>query len=70
MALRVTDDDGAVGPVDTAQVTVENLPPTADSGGPYVATVDTPLALNGSGSDVPQDTLTVDWDLDNDTIFE
>jgi PKD repeat protein len=70
IALRVTDDDGAVSPVHTAQVTVNNLPPTADSGGPYVATLNTPITLNGSGSDVPEDILTFLWDLDNDTIFE
>jgi PKD repeat protein len=68
--LRVTDDDAGVSPLDTIQVTVENLSPTADSGGPYLGAVDTPLTLTGSGGDVSADTLTYAWDLNDDATFD
>ncbi|MCB9102688.1 MAG: PKD domain-containing protein [Anaerolineales bacterium] len=68
VSLTVTDDDGANG-TDTVDVTINNLPPTADAGGPYNTTVDTPVTLSGSGSD-PVDPVTFDWDLDNDGTFE
>jgi PKD repeat protein len=69
VALRVTDDDGGSA-LDTLLVTVDNAPPTAAAGGPYVATAGIPITLSGTGTDVPDDTLTFVWDLDNDGSFE
>ncbi len=70
VALRVTDEDGGVSTLDSIQVTVENLPPTADSGGPYVGAVDTPVTLTGSGDDVSADTLSYAWALNDDLTFD
>ena len=67
--LTVTDDGGAV---DTAviDITVENVPPVAASGGPYVTTLGVPITLAGTGTDIPADTLSYAWDLDDDGLFE
>ncbi|MCB0166104.1 MAG: PKD domain-containing protein [Anaerolineae bacterium] len=68
--LTVSDDDGDTN-TDTILVVINNLPPTADAGGPYDTTVDTPVELTGSGSDIPADLpLTYEWDLDNNGTFE
>ncbi|MCB9101309.1 MAG: PKD domain-containing protein, partial [Anaerolineales bacterium] len=67
--LTVTDNDGASNTA-TVNVTINNLPPTANAGGPYSTTVDTPVTLSGSGSDIPADPLTYNWDLDNNGTFE
>ena len=66
-AIRVCDEDGAC-TVDTASVTVNNVPPTADAGGPYTCDEGMACAVSGSGSDVPADTLTYEWDCDYDGI--
>jgi uncharacterized delta-60 repeat protein len=68
--LQVSDGDGGVTVVSTT-VTVINVAPTADAGGPYLAFEDTPIAMSGSGSDPAgaADPLTFTWDLDNDGIF-
>jgi PKD repeat protein len=70
VALRVIDDDGGVSPDDPVAVTVNNVSPTANAGGPYATTAGVAITLTGSGSDVPADTLTYAWDLDNDGNFE
>jgi PKD repeat protein len=69
VALRVNDGDGGVS-LDTAVIIVDNGPPTAAAGGPYLATISVPITLAGTGVDVPEDTLTYSWDLDNDGVFE
>jgi uncharacterized delta-60 repeat protein len=68
--LRVSDGDGGV-TVATTTVSVVNVAPTADAGGPYLTFDDTPITLSGSGSDPAGalDPLTFAWDLDNDGIF-
>jgi Ca2+-binding RTX toxin-like protein len=52
-------------------VTVNNVAPTANAGGTYLRTDDTPFALNGSATDPAgiQDPLTFSWDLDGDGNF-
>jgi PKD repeat protein len=79
IALRVRDDDypyptgggGEIGEnITPVQLTVDNAPPTADAGGPYITTVGIPVTLTGNGSDVSADPLTYAWDLDNDSTFE
>jgi PKD repeat protein len=69
VALRVTDDDGDFG-LDTAQVSIDNAPPTAEAGGPYTGDEGSPIELRGSGTDPDGDPLTYAWDLDQDGIFE
>jgi Ca2+-binding RTX toxin-like protein len=66
------DDDGTFAAGNTVDVTVLNLAPTANAGGPYLTFDDTPITLNGSGTDPAgpaNDPLTFTWDLDNDGIF-
>ena len=55
--------------------TIENddFAPVASAGGPYVVDEGTGLTLNASSStdaDVPADTLTYRWDVDNDGDFD
>jgi VCBS repeat-containing protein len=59
--------------VATVSITVNavNDPPTANAGGPYQVNEGDSVPLDGSGSDPDQgDTLTYDWDLDNNGSFE
>ena len=52
-------------------MTVNNVAPTANAGGPYQTFDDTPIVLNGTGTDPAgaADPLTFEWDLDGDNIF-
>ena len=64
-------DDGWGGLVtDNTTVTVNNIPPSADAGGPYTTTAGISVTLIGNGVDVPADNLAYSWDLDNDGTFE
>jgi hypothetical protein len=70
VGLRVTDDAGLTS-VDTAVVTVANLPPTADISGPCSGNEGLPITLNASASTDPgSDSLSFAWDLDNDSHFD
>jgi len=69
VTLRVDDGQGGVATVD-ATVTVNNVPPTADAGGPYTTTVGVNLSLDATAIDVPADLLTYTWDLDDDGFFD
>jgi len=66
VALRVTDDDGGTSTIDTATVTVFNVAPTADAGGPYSGDEGASIAFAGSATDVATDVLTYEWDFDYD----
>jgi Ca2+-binding RTX toxin-like protein len=51
-------------------VTVLNVDPTADAGGPYEVTGNTPIALQGTGTDPGgSSSLEFTWDLDGDGEF-
>jgi PKD repeat protein len=69
VGLRVTDDDGATD-TDIASVTVDNVAPTAEAGGPYNGDEGSAIALSGSAIDPGTDTLTYAWDLDNNGSYE
>jgi uncharacterized repeat protein (TIGR01451 family) len=70
VTLTVTDDDGAVGS-DVMTVTVDNLAPSADAGGPYTGTAGIPVTMSASTSSDPGGgALTYTWDLDNDGDFD
>jgi PKD repeat protein len=63
VTLTVTDTKGQTA-TDTAQVTVNNLPPTANAGGPYTCQVGETIQLNGTCDDpspVDAATLTCTW---------
>ncbi|UBV44766.1 PKD domain-containing protein (plasmid) [Deinococcus taeanensis] len=48
-----------------------NLPPVAKAGGPYSGPEGSPIILDASGSSDPNaDTLTYEWDLDNDGTYD
>jgi uncharacterized delta-60 repeat protein len=68
VTITATDGEGGLTEV-TFNLTVNNVDPTANAGGPYFTFDDTPITLIGSGSDVA-DPLSFDWDLDNNGTFE
>ena len=85
VTLRVTDDNSPAltdADVVVVEITIPPHAPTADANGPYLACIDEPIALDGSGSfdiDVgesesgnpPFDTITAyAWDLDGDLVFD
>jgi PKD repeat protein len=66
----VTDTVGLIS-TDTATVTVSNLAPTAQAGGPYSGDEGASVALDGSGSSDPAGgDLAYAWDLDDDGQFD
>lgn len=63
VTLTVTDSDGGVGTA-TAQVTVNNVLPTANAGSDQTVSEGNPVNFDGSGSSDPgADTLTYQWDF-------
>ena len=55
----------------TATVVSSNTPPTVDAGGPYTTAEGDDLPLDGTGTTDPDgDTLTYNWDLDNDGSYD
>jgi len=69
IALRVTDDRGA-SHIATAQVTVVNVAPTAEAGGPYVGEVGSLISMAGTAIDpglVDQTGLSYRWDFGDGT---
>jgi uncharacterized delta-60 repeat protein len=71
ISATATDEDGTFAAGNTVNVTVNNVAPTANAGGPYFTFEDTPITLDGSGSDPAgaADPLSFQWDLDGDNIF-
>jgi PKD repeat protein len=69
IGLKVTDDDGNFS-FDYAVVTIDNVAPNADSGGPYVGIEGVMLSIYSSGSDPGADTLVYFWDLDFDGQYD
>jgi PKD repeat protein len=70
VTMHVSDGDGGA---DTANlsVNVQNVPPTAEAGGPLTVVTGEP-ALDGSGSVAgdSSDTLHYEWDVDDDGDYE
>jgi hypothetical protein len=69
LTLKVTDDDGAES-TDKALLTLSNVAPVADAGGPYNAAVEgTAVTLSGSATDKgSNDTHTYQWTVDDSGI--
>jgi len=69
IALQVTDDKGA-SQIATTQVTVVNMAPTAEAGGPYVGQVGSLISMAGTAVDpgfVDQTGLSYRWDFGDGT---
>jgi PKD repeat protein len=66
----VTDDDGASSK-DSLLVTVLNVPPVAEAGGPYIGKKGDSIVFHGTATDPGiLDILTYSWDLDSDGSYE
>jgi predicted extracellular nuclease len=63
--FRISDHDPVL-----VGLSLRNDPPVADAGGPYTANEGETVALNASGYDPDQTSVTFAWDLDNDLTFE
>ncbi|MGH7827992.1 MAG: PKD domain-containing protein, partial [Candidatus Binatia bacterium] len=60
--LIVNDGESNSAP-DTVQVSVENIPPAANAGGPYTGQINVPIQFAGSGSDADGDAVTFSWNF-------
>jgi len=69
IGVQVDDGNGGVA-TDTTTVTVNNVAPTAEAGGPYSGDEGSLIALAGSATDPGADTLIYEWDLDNDGEYD
>ena len=69
IGLRVTDDDGEAGAASTT-VNVINIAPTVTANGPYSGFEGSAIALLGSATDPGDDTLTYQWELDEDGLYD
>ncbi len=70
VTVTVNDGDGGIGS-DNFTVTVNNVAPTAEAGGPYAGVTNQPVPLDGSATDPgSNDVPTYDWDLDNNGSYE
>lgn len=65
VALRVRDDD-SVSNIATASVTVTDVLPTANAGGPYTGNLGGPVTFAGSATDPGGEALTYEWDFQYD----
>jgi len=63
-------DDENEGHTATANVTIANVAPTAEAGGPYSAAQGGTIQFHGSAQDPGSDVLTYKWDLNNDGVYE
>ena len=64
VALRARDTANEVSTIATAVVTIANVLPSANAGGPYVVEDGTALTFAGSATDPGTDTLTYEWDFE------
>jgi len=75
VSLTVVDDEGAQSSASTTTATIDppaNVPPVSDPNGPYEASPNSTITLNGCGSYDPDpgDEITYAWDLDEDGQYD
>ena len=58
------------GLTDNASLSVTNVPPTADAGGPYAGTAGSSVSFAASASDPGGGPFIYSWDMDNDGQFD
>jgi PKD repeat protein len=65
VTLTVTDDQGDIDTATTtADIQTNNVPPTANAGGPYTGLLGEAVSFDGSGSDDPDgEIVAYDWDF-------
>ena len=69
VAVRVMDNDEGYG-YDEAEITISNVAPEADAGGPYEIAVYELVCFDGTATDVFDTSFTYEWDLDYDGEFD
>lgn len=68
--VRVTDNEGLTD-IDLEDLTITNVNPTANAGGPYQGLPNENIQCNGTATDPGTDDILIyNWDLDLDGIFE
>jgi len=72
IVVRASDGDGGVTDSLPITVTVNNLPPIANAGGPYLVAIGGEVTLAATATDPAgaADPLTYAWDLDDDGEFD
>jgi len=65
VTVKVTDKDLDSG-YDKAEITINNVPPTANADGPYITAIGETVCLDGSATDVVDTVFTYEWDFDYD----
>ncbi len=70
ITATATDEDGTFAS-NSKNVSLLNVAPTAEAGGPYATFDDWPISLSGSGTDPAgdDDPLTFTWDLNGNGVF-
>jgi PKD repeat protein/ribosomal protein L21E len=67
----LTVNDGDANSTDNLSVTVNNVDPVADAGGPYDGIINQAVQFHGSATDDgSNDVLTFNWDLDEDGLYD
>jgi PKD repeat protein len=69
VTLVVEDDNGFTDST-TLNVTVFNVAPVADIGGPYSGDEGSEIQFSGSASDSGDDSFTFEWDFDNGGLYD
>jgi len=69
IGLQADDGQGGTNRAVTT-LTINNLPPVAEAGGPYQVAIGSDLVLAGSATDPGGDTLSYEWDIDNDGQYD
>ena len=67
--LSATDSDNELGDSVPTTLTVLDVPPTANAGGPYTINEGDSLVLSGSGTSVVGSPLNYTWDINGDGTF-